>query len=75
MSPYGAAGAVLDPRGRCRGYQGKMEVSMMEHGMDMVKWRNEEIRNYREYLKSLSPDSKEYKLISQGIEQLERIVL
>ena len=42
---------------------------------DMKKWKSEALKQYRNYLNTLSADSEEYTLIKRGIEDFEKTVL
>lgn len=37
-------------------------------------WKDEQITYFRKYLKAFDKNSKEYKLIREGIEELERSI-
>lgn len=39
---------------------------------DVKSWKNDQIQYFKEYLATFSKDSKEYKLILDGIRRLEK---
>ncbi len=47
---------------------------MLSKEKDMHNWKREQIQYFKKYLNSFSADSREYKMLKNGIEELERTV-
>lgn len=47
---------------------------MIHTEKDMKKWKNEQISYFRSYLKNFDDNSKEYRRLEKGIQDLENSV-
>lgn len=47
---------------------------MVANMNDMVNWRDEQVKYFSEYLKNFEENSKEHKIITQGIKELKDII-
>lgn len=45
---------------------------MFDNNFDMRKWKESELKHYKDLLNTLDRNSKEYQLLKSGIDSLER---
>jgi hypothetical protein len=45
---------------------------MFDKNFDMKKWKEAELKHYKDLLNTLDRNSKEYQLLKSGIDSLER---